>query len=1261
MRMRNFTKLLLLFVLCLVGMQGNAQDVTIRANNGSMIASRPVGGDDYDTFFKCGGFATWQHEQLSMVLTASDATTLTNSEQLANPANNLFSEGTMIQVGKGYKTYPICYLSLSLPKGYRFTKYTIKFSKPNQLSKSYSGTTIQFNTANVVSTFGETDKTFDYTNSKDVTRGGAAQTITRTSGSEDDMGNVLYFKLINEPESGDGTRTIINLESAVFEFTSEADYAPLTVPGDVQGVSAIDIPFNTSKVDYGTITNASYGGVQRVSYSSANVKDLKANFTLYEAGSVKDGADFDGTSGKIIEYKQGSISVEDGYYRIGAADAANPGTEEHIYYIETPSYVLLSDNATKNPVGYRIVGATVEYKYGTTNLYGSNSKTYDTFYISITTTGWGGATYYLNSTGGATTTESNKALWFIDEEGYIRTGANGTTYLSNYNSQSGGNGYAGTTQDKASAVKFSISSEGYIYYTENGSNYWLRRTTSWGTTYFRFQNNTGDRLTRTMEGNLTIKGEIIGTATGDYTLKVYDKTGTSAQPVTVNSDNASGTITVAGMNNDALKIGVIGTGLIKGTLTLQALDPYLKSMEVVCTDPQVFVDQANTDPLRITQNFTATDFSVNGGVFYFHLPEECNTHDVAITFEELTNDYLDETYDTGPHPGSTDHNSRINFVKSQHYNAFGASNNNIYNSRTEAASNTLESARIAANNGVGEYVRTKVGTVGTAKFKFNNADELSSQAGILTEYPFTLEKYAAAPNGGGFETMTFTVTDEDQQLTRYVFTTDETRYNIAPTTAVQHRTYAYYQMEVHVQSSTYSPEVTFVKVYDNTVYDNSAEEGGSINQNDAFFGAIVTANDGGKAGYASTASIFEAIDDAIADEDEAEQAAGDSEYVRKAPRTSKQILYLDFSGLAGILQITTQQHQSMEDFAGTNAANCMIFLPKGASAPNNNVAYLNDAGTFQAAHSIVLTDKQPFFTPYDIQIGSENYATYTRMITRPENGVVAKGTLILPFAIDLTDGVHTNADGKCSFSLNTMKDNQDFSQGASTVDHPSATFEVVSGNKSVANTPYVVKVLSCDEDGDNLSFVVKQKAATIVATPKQTSGLGQIFFTNETVSGQYTNKKKVTTPYTCTQQGSFAGVTYDRAVSENVFYFAANMFLNLHTLAKAKGQYLYNYPFRSAYTYPDGGTGNNLLQFFEIDFEGPLGTDAIAEMPQQADLAVSTGKGYISMSSAIDQTVSVRSLNGMTVGELNMRAGDSKSINLPAGIYVVNNVKIIVK
>lgn len=878
--MKHFTRFLkkgmvavAALLVCAPTLTVQAQNVTIKATNGSMIASTPTGSTDYDTFFKCGGFATWQHEQLTMALTASDATTLTDYGQLSNPANNLFSDGTHIQIAHGQSTYNVCYLSLSLPKGFRFMGYVIKFSKPGETTKTLSGNSTTFNTANATSTFGETNSTFTtYMTSAAVSRGGALDSISRESMNEEDMGNVLYFKMENPTNS----RALITLESAEFYFTAEADYSPLTVPGTVQRVSAIDIPFTTSKVDYGPIQSRTYNGISRTSYSSANVKDIMANFTLYEAESVTDGADFDGVTGKVVEYKVGSISVEDGYYRIGAADAANPGTDEHIYYIETPSYVVLSDNVTKNPVGYRIVGAKIDYKYGETLEYGDINKTYETFYISYSTTGWGATTYYLNSSGGATDTQSERALWFIDEDGYIRTGANGTTYLTNYNSQTGGSGYAGTTQNKDDAIKCSIDNSGYIYYTEGGSNYWLRRTTSWGTSYFRFQENTGNRATRTISGTTTINihDDVIGTTTQPYTLKVYGKDGTmtGGEEVSVSADNASGSVTLGGLNNDAVKIGVIGTGLIQGTLTLQALDPYLDQMQVVCSDKDLPL-------IRMEQGFTASDFSVSGGEFHFALPADCEGHEVAITFENLKSNYFDETY-TGVPKG----HSRINFVKSDHYNAFGTSNNNIYSDTDEAANATEE--------------RLKVGVVGTTKFKFNNADEVGTGGGILKENAFSLENYAASPNNDSFDVMEFqNVSSTSQNLKRYVFTTDETRYNISPATATQHRAYAFYEMHVFVETGAYEPKVKFTKVYDKTLYMDKDEDGKDKAATDAFYGAEIT-TDQADGGYSSTSEIFKVINEAI-------ENGVDDFGNTDVPADSKKILYLDFSQLAGVYQLTT--------------------------------------------------------------------------------------------------------------------------------------------------------------------------------------------------------------------------------------------------------------------------------------------------------------------------------------------------------------------
>ena len=332
--MRNITKLLTLVVLCLVGMQGNAQNVTLRGNNGSTIPAVKNGGTG-DTFYRCNGFATWQHEQLCMVLTASDGINLTPNDQLDNPANNLFvsSDGTKMQiahgqyVGNGDYTDTsdeapsnVCFLSLSLPKGFRFTGYSITFTRPADV---YIGTTqprngtsygvylnpTKYHSAEnghlamvpasynsegdgygtATTTFGETGSDFaTYVKSASIAPGGTEQKIER---SADDMSNVLYFKL-TEPEH---VRTMIQIESAEFFFTAEENYSPVTPAGDITTpVSAVDIPFSTSKVDYGPISRQSYQGVYRVSYSSANVTDLEANFTLYEAESTENGSDIDG-------------------------------------------------------------------------------------------------------------------------------------------------------------------------------------------------------------------------------------------------------------------------------------------------------------------------------------------------------------------------------------------------------------------------------------------------------------------------------------------------------------------------------------------------------------------------------------------------------------------------------------------------------------------------------------------------------------------------------------------------------------------------------------------------------------------------------------------------------------------------------------------------------------------------------------------------------------------------------------------------------
>ena len=1171
--LKKWHALVAIFLLAAFASNVQAQNVTIRANNGNMVASRPTGTSDYDIFFNCGGFASWQHEQLNMVLTVSDVTTLTANDQLANPANNLFADGTHIQIAKGLGTYNICYASVSLPKGYRFTGYSIKFSKPEQTTKTLGSSSTQFNTSNATSTFGETDKNFSYitspgdTTNATVNRGSNAK-IARSEKEDGEMGNVLYFKLQN-PENG---RALITLESAEFFFTAEENYSPVTPAGSISTpVSAVDVPFTTSKVDFGNISYELYNGTRRYSYSSANVKDLEAKFVLFEDGSVKDGEGIDGLSGKVVDYKTGSISSAGGYFKLGSGDAS----KEQAYFIETPTYVEVS-NGEKVPVGYRIIGAQFDYTRG------GGSSTVTKYYITYTT---GGTTYYMNTSGNFVS--GTKTEWNRDADGCVYSG---NTYLGmTVSGNGGGRTFTFSTFSSKPTYPLYVNSSNQIYGTYQG-------TMNSYTRYLVYDNGEASLSQYTnYAASWRIEQETTELEESDFKLYVYDKEGKNPQEITVNEDHPSGKVYLGGLNNDAVKFGVKGTGYVQATLTLQALDPYLNRMNVVCQD------EVQTT-IRMHQTFTASDFSVNGGVFYFYLPKEALGHSVAITFEDLHSKYFDDTY-TG---GSITHTSRINFVKSDHYNAFGASNNNIYSNYAEAANATLE--------------RLKVGTVGTQKFKFNNADEVGTSGGTLQEYSFSLENYE--DEGGDFDEMKFTVSNADQKLTRYVFTTDETRYNISPATATQHRAYAFYEMEVHVQSFLYEPKVEFKPVYSSTCFEGD--------KNEAFYGVEITAPDGdGKPGFASTNVIFAKIDSCI-------NIKRDDFAHTDCPADAKHILYLDFSKLAGVYQVADASHSSMEDFSATNAANCLIFLPKGSSAPNNNVAAQLESGEFKAANNIVLTDKQPFYSPYDILVDGANTAQYKRQITWATQGKNTLQTLLLPFTLKVTNGVHEEDNG-VKFTLNKMTASNclsiDHAEDANAENFKAkAYFEPIDDLASSANVPYMVEVISAPTGEDkDYPFTITQRGATI----KATTGMdANYLFKGETASGSINGAS-----YSFQNQGSYSGK--ELTAADGYFYYAGGMYLNSKNIRPEVSKKLLMYPFRAYYSYTGGGSAK--MGFMEIVF-GENETSGIDALARE--------------SVAIDENAPVYDLQGRMIAP-SMKALAGKK--LARGMYVVNGVKIIVK
>ena len=1134
----------------------SAQDVTIRANNGACVAAVKNGGVT-DTFFNLGGFATWQHEQLNMVLTVSDGTALTPSGQLDNPANNLFkaSDGEHMQIAHGAANNAnVCYATVSLPSGYRFTEYLIEFTKPSGIGNNFNG-------SGQSSTFGETNSTFaTYSTQASITTGGAMQTLHRAESDANPMGNVLYFKLQNPTSS----RALIQLVTAKFYFTAEENFSPVTPASEITTpVSATLVPYPTSKVDFGTIQNRNYNGAWRVSYESANVTDINANFLLYEAESTKDGSDIDGISGQVVDFKSGSeysITSAGGYFKLGKGASS---TEEQVYYIETPTTVEISDGH-EVPIGYRITAAEFEYA---TNVTASR-----TFYIRY-------GTRYLGTNGRFSTTATQ---WEMDGEGYISSGSGSNKQYLIFN-----NGYAGVQSTKPEpSERFGIDENNNIYQLQ-WPTYFITYFYSGGTRYGMISNTTGEKATYQQINTSSA-------SVGNFTLKVYDKTGANPQTINV---TGNGTYPLTDLNNDAVKFGVIGQGLVRATLTIQALDPYLDKMTVWCNDE-------DEPEIRMFREFNASDFSVNGGEFDFYLPDDCINDKVAITFEDLQSKYFDDTYPTY-NAETAPHYSRLNFVRSAHYDAFGTATNVIYSNTSEAANATLE--------------RQKVSIVGSAPFKFNNADQVGTSGGTITEYAFSLANYAAAPNNGTFGSMEFTVSAATQTDTRYVFTTDETRYNIAPTTATQHRAYAFYQMKVNIHSNVYEPRVKFEKIYNQTLY--------GTGQTDAFYSAVISTNDPAGDGFASIDETFDRI--------AARVTAGTDDFNNAAPASAKQILNIDFSGLEGIYQRAAaegQTQKTLADYMGDCGANCLVFVPQGAGATTNNVAEKIGKETYRATYNVVLTDKQPFYTPYDIQVPSANTLTYQRLITKDDYGKVQNASLILPFAVALDgSGKHTNPDGT-SFSLHTMQASKALELKD---DQMVAYFPPLNNvSEAAANTPYLVKI-DGNSSADGVIFTISQPGAPISKTSDMASDYTFAGAASSGVTAGGSGDAAGT--YTFTPKGTFAGQQVPKA--QNIFYFAKNVFVS--SLDYAYDAPINIAPFRAYYNTTQANGAK--LSFFTPVFEEGEGDVITAIAPVAA---------------VLDVDAPVYDLQGRMVAPTYRKLKGKK---LAAGMYVVNGVKIIVK
>lgn len=1159
-----------------------AQNVVVSPTTGKLIAALTYEGE---VGFENGSSALWRHNQLPLTITVADDGALTAGKELANPAGNLNVSGDKIVLLGGSPSDS--YMLVSLPRGYRFTGYSI---------------TLQ-NNLNGVKAFGQNrgaiDKWFYETKSNYTTILGTAKNAngnTTMSGSNsqddsgeftlsrqsNDMGNRLYFRLHKKTTAFFG----VTIKSFELQFTVDKFTVPLNANPFGKKSSLVTVPFKINKPELGEIKPHSKNGKTYYSYSYENVADMIAYNSLYQQDAVKDGKAADVAKTKTI-----SCLVNGGEKWFGLGN--------NTYYVESPT--TIKSNGKDMPVGYRITGAKL------TCSWGSNSKS-----GYVITYNKGDKFYYLGiGRGNDLKFTTSPSVWQMDEQGHLHQG-NQYIYIDGKDLYTHkGSYYYSFIIIEVSAATFS-KNNGKLTYED------------WGTYYLTYTSNGDAELTTDPSKAVNIFTNSAYTAPSQpYTVKLYGTdANTHEKTATISSNNPSEELEVTGLNNDAVKFAVEGLpegsqALVSVELTMEALNPYIHSMDIVSHDEK--------SKKTITQTFTASNFLVRGEHFTFHVPEN-QEGKWWFSFENLKSAYADNTYYDGEGTG----NSRYCFVTSDYYTKYP----DLYKADSTASYKD----------------KVKSVTAGTEPFRFSNIDDLvntsqSQESKYLEEYPFNLDAYDKQAHGK-FEKFEL---DDKEDKTAYLFTCDETRYNIAPTTATQHRYYAYYLMDIVIEKKEYKPQFTFKKIYDSSL---ATTDKGDDTSSQWGVEVTTTDQDGTGYGYLSLSTIMGGLKTALQDETTTDH-----------PTTMKQLLYMDLSKLNEVIVSENPSTPPYADALAKLSPNAVIYLPYGTTVINtdNCAAPTTKGGAFYATRNIILTDKSPLYIPYQINVPAEHYAKYTRNITISKYGKAKNATIMLPFTLSINDkGEHTNSgdDGdQLTFTVNKLQENNCISkvQEGDEINEGKGWYVhfvpyTSSTEHTEANVPYMVHVTNAPTDED-VSFTALQYGSNIMATT-QVGTDGKI--TGSPCTGTYESKNVTLTP-----EATYCGTQLDKN-KDKCFYWGNNVFNSSWTLS-ANYTKVKIRPFRSWFRC-DGISSAKAATLYAFFGENTATATSISNVEQKTDgLTIEGAAGALLIRSSYSQTLDIRNTHGILVKRVTLRAGEQTATYLPAGIYIAAGKKVIVK
>jgi len=1333
-------------------MTAQAQSVTITPKSGNLICALTR---DTETGYGTGGSAVWRHEQLGLTMICSDRKIYSDEGIVTDLGNNLFemNETTFQLVGGMiYQSY----VQIFLPKGYRFTSYTIDVQ--NNIPEDYNDNEGWCSHSKPYY-FGETDANHNYKDELPCLSLGTEVSdtkyrIARTSTGTGDMGNVLCFKLATDKvDESSAIYMAISLTNITVTYTTEEpDEVGTLAEFDehiVDGVSCTTFPFYTGRVDLGVIksrtkttTTSGYEGqTNRLSFLQGEQTDIYGDMIFYEDSCVDMSLPIAERDTMTLE---GHQSITTKRYNNQYYYSLTYGENGMTYYLETPQtkklYYDMDDDGTKETaveqgLRYRITGGTIYYggKYGETEVVQIvDTLNWNTYYMAAnddgeiiyttTPTYW-----YHKGTGKMYTDSPNGTRYYLGiskvESGASSSGRyreDGVTYIV---STTAYDYYPQLTKDRTQATRFEIAGQqARIVYeaVDTTSIYSVSgRYPDYEYTYIRsYENDPVDYYLdlstyRTVKGNDWKTGyRFQSSPTGNYCwaevsylddeqnlapyiLTIYDKNGTDIlETIKVASGAAPQSYTLPKgsiadktmeFNNDAIKVRIEPDpdaeasedleyeALFYIAPVIEAISPYIDIMELK-------IKSTDTDiPDFVSATYTAEDFDVGGGDVTMPIPATLHGRPLKLVFDNMHTKMTDATYWNGEYK----QHGRNSFVMSEYFRHFGDDNgynNNIYNDPEYA----MES----------DYTtKVYVDLIGNVPFKFNNAADISDVAvskdawttNVFQEYKFSVEAYDNTTyNGvdGKFAEYTFTFDDGQHFVdTVYVFTADEPRYNIAPTGAIQHRFYAYYQMGITFTEKTYDPIIKFDTIYNKTFY-------GEKGKNLPMYGVTFYAwedSEQTQPGYITDKQAYNAFVPYLLDNENY------PDFV-----SGEQILYIDYSNLKGL--VTTQEN-SWSYLKEYTSPNCLAFLPKNLDWQADNFArkLSDDDGDvfYQATNNIIIKDRYPFFSPYEIQTSSANYVKYERIVSSKKNTQVQNQTICLPVRLILKNNTYySDSDvdkSGTSFTAWTMSPKTEIEKPSADNGHDFSDdvefinigripaeddTETVYTDTMYANRPYFIRlteeyyndVVKADNSPvpDSVCFVVAQRGGTVV--PSRIPNDGKSSLPDYDDPSTYTWHRGLeympfwTGDATLNEVGyTFTGCgTYSGTQQEDCFYYGNGYFYcsaNLRGSKKANIR-----PFRGFVKYDTSGTPAKSfgIIFKTVTAENAEETTGIS-MEEAGSATIVGGKGTITVLTFADETVPVYTLSGTMAKKMRLSAGQSKTVSVPAGIYVVKGKKIVVQ